>query len=111
MDREVEEQAGANGGLEKGDIRRRRVLRGIPTAPVPALGRRLWPAKDARTDELNQETTGRDRFQKVTPTDLLRAPETLVRRRLTSSGVIRHTDRDARRTSLSGWRARGRRPP
>ena len=97
------------GDLEADDIPRRRVLRGIPPAQVPSLDQRLRPAAHARTAELIQETAGRGRFQTVTPTDLMRAAETFVLYRLTSLGVIRHTDSDSRRMSLSDLVELGRR--
>ena len=52
---------GADADLEEGDITRRRVRRGAPTAPVPVLGRLTRPAAGALSAELAQETDGRDR--------------------------------------------------
>ena len=93
-DEEGEEQ-------DDGGIPRRRAQRGIPPAQVPALGPRLLPAVQALTDDLTAETAGRDRFQTITPAYLRHAAETFAHYRLTSLGIIRHTDRDARRMFLS----------
>lgn len=64
---------------------------------------------DSLASELIQETAGRGRSQTVTAADLYRPAETFDRSRLTSSDVILHTDRGARRMFLSDLRELGRR--
>ena len=73
------------------------------------MDHRLLSVVHALAADLVAETAGRDRFLTVTPADLYRAAETFARYRLTSLDIIRHKDRDARRTFLSDLRGLGRR--
>ena len=96
------------GEQDEGGLPRSRVHMGIPPAQVRPLDFRLMSAVRALNADLTAETAGRDRLQTATPTDLFGAAETFARYRLTSLGILRHTDRDSRRMFLSDLRELGR---
>ena len=62
------------------------------------------PVAHALNAELTAETAGRDRFHTIAPTDLYHAAETFARYRLTSLGIIRRADMDARRMFFADLR-------
>ena len=97
---DVEDQDGAEDDFEYEDISRRRVLRGIPPAPVPVLAQRLRPVVDSLSAELARETDGLGRFQTVTPVDSIRAAETCDMYRSKSLDIIRRAGNDSRRMFL-----------
>ena len=86
---------------ESEDSRPRRRRRRHNDRRIPVLDDAQRPLVAALLADITQETAGRDRFTGFSPPDLLRAAETLVRYRLSTLEIIRHTERDARRLFLA----------
>ena len=84
---------------------RRQAARAIPPANEAqrALATALFQA-------ITLETAGRDRFAGYTDEDFHQAAETLVRYRLSTLDMIRHTERGARRLFLSECREADQKP-
>ena len=72
------------------------------------MERHLRPMVEALTADLVRETAGRRNFSAFYPSAFHQAAEALVRYRLSSLQIIRQTDKDARRMSLSDLRDVGR---
>ena len=83
------------------DSRPRRRRRRHNARRTPVLDEAHRPLVAALLADITQEIAGRDRFAGFMPPDLLRAAETLVRYRLSTLEIIRHTERDARRLFLA----------
>ena len=62
-------------------------------AQIPLLDVRLRPLVGALDAYSVRETSGRDRFLTITPSDLYFPAEIFARYRLTTLDVVRHTDR------------------
>ena len=86
---------------ESDDSRPRRRRRRPNPRRTPVLDEAHRPLVAALLADITLEIAGRDRFAGFMPPDLLRAAETLVRYRLSTLEIIRHTERDARRLFLA----------